>query len=363
MCSLLPALILLCCCGIANANAQVGGDQTQWHAASEFTLENVGWHEADAPYVRFPAHGHAQVPEGVWNLSRHSAGISVHFVSDAPEIRVRWSLISDQLAMPHMPATGVSGVDLYVRSENNKWVFAGNGRPTQQNDNIAAFNYRMKSGEVHEYQLYLPLYNGVTRVEIGVAPGAKLLPAEQHAEPNAPIVYYGTSIAQGGCASRPGMAFTCILSRELNIPIINLGFSGSAMLEPGVANLIGELNPKLFVIDALWNAGSLPHAELAKRLEGFARTLHTKHPQTPILFVGQSLVHPSAEPSGASKVQIDVVKRLQKEGIRGLSVLDGAKLYGDDTEGTVDGVHPNDLGMMAHARGLLPALKKLVGSH
>ena len=355
--SFLPALLLLFCCGIVNTT---GSDaQTIWHAASELTVENVGWHEASTPYVRFPAHGQAQLPAGVWNLSRHSAGISIHFLSDAPEIRVRWSLLNGDLAMPHMPATGVSGVDLYVRMEDGKWVFAGNGRPTKQNENIAAFNYHMKAGETHEYQLYLPLYNGVSRLEIGVDAAASLRPAEQHA---APIVYYGTSIAQGGCASRPGLAFTNILSRELNRPIINLGFSGSAMLEPGVANLISELDPRLFVIDALWNAGSLPSEELAKRLENFARSLRAKHPHTPILFVGQSLVHPATEPAKASKVQIDVVKRLQKEGMRGLSLLDGAKLYGDDAEGTVDGVHPNDLGMMAHAKGLYPTLKKLTGS-
>ncbi len=354
--SLLPALALFCCCCIASGGNVV--DTTVWHLASELTVENVGWHESTNPYVRFPAHGHDQVPSGVWFLSRHSAGVSVHFLSDAPEIRVRWSLINAELAMPHMPATGVSGVDLYVRAENGRWVFAGNGRPQKQNDNVATFNYGMKAGETHEYQLYLPLYNGVTSVEIGVDPSAKLQPAKQHAEP---IVYYGTSIAQGGCASRPGMAFTNILSRELDRPIINLGFSGSAMLEPDVATLIAELDPKLFVIDALWNAGSLPPAELAKRLEGFARTLRAKHPKTPILFVGQSLVHPIAEPSGTSKTQIEVVERLQKEGMLGLSILDGAKLYSDDTEGTVDGVHPNDLGMMAHAKALLPTLKRLVG--
>lgn len=357
MYSICATLILFCFCSAATA--QSGGDKTIWHAASEFTVENVGWHEAEAPYVRFPAHGKNQVPAGVWGLSRHSAGVSVHFASDAPEIRIRWSLLNTELAMPHMPATGVSGVDLYIRSESGNWVFAGNGRPTQQNDNVAAFNYGMKSGAMHEYQLFLPLYNGVSRVEIGVDPSATIRSAETHKEP---IVYYGTSIAQGGCASRPGMAFTCILSRELDRPIINLGFSGSAMLEPGVADLIAELNPKLFVIDALWNAGSLPHDELAKRLENFVRTLRAKHPSTPILFVGQSLVHPSADPSAASKVQIEVVQRLQKEGVRGLSLLDGARLYGDDTEGTVDGVHPNDLGMMAHAKGLLPTLKKILGS-
>lgn len=176
------------------------------------------------------------------------------------------------------------------------------------------------------------------------------------------MVYYGTSIAQGGCASRPGMAFTAILGRDMDRPIINLGFSGSALLEPEVAQLIAELDPAVFVIDALWNAGSLPEKELASRIENFARTLRAKHPETPLLFVGQSLVHPTHIPSNASKIQEQVIKMLIKEGVRGLYLLDGEKLFGIEGEGTVDGVHPNDLGMMTHAKALFPVLEKIVRS-
>ncbi len=345
------------------ANAQKSQQPSEWHTATEFTLEGKGWKETQSPYDRFPPKAQGKVVQNVWELSEQSAGIAVRFQSDAPRIWVRWSLTSPLalLAMPHMPATGVSGVDLYTRQADGKWVFVNNGRPLQVEGNLASFYPNNKTTEMQEYLLYLPLYNGTKSLEIGVGEGKRIqnvLPRPQ--DKAQPIAYYGSSIAQGGCASRPGMAFTAILGRALDRPILNFGFSGSAMLEPEVADLLAELAPLLFVLDSLPNSHNLPPDQLASRLTVFAKTLRAKHPSTPILFVGQSSVFPARHPLASSKIQEEVVKSLQAEGVKELYVLDGAKLFGTDSEGTVDGVHPNDVGMVAHAKALQTAIEKII---
>lgn len=265
------------------------------------------------------------------------------------------------MALPHMPATGVSGVDLYTRQDNHKWVFVGNGRPLKVESNIAQFYPPSKTGEMREYLLYLPLYNGTKSLELGVVKGHRIQNVLQRPQDKAqPVVYYGSSIAQGGCASRPGMAFTNILGRTLDRPVINLGFSGSAMLEQEVADTIAELDPILFVLDALPNAHNLPPDKLTARLTAFAKTLRAKHPDTPILFVGQASVFTDRLPLPASKLQETLVETLRQEGIKRLYLLDGANLFGADGEGTVDGAHPNDLGMVAHAKGLQGILERII---
>jgi lysophospholipase L1-like esterase len=327
-----------------------------WHSGTKFLIQGKCWPDTVTPYSRFKQQDKASLSRSVWDLGLHSAGVRVHFKTDARRIQVRWSLTSANLAMPHMPATGVSGVDLYVRSADGKWSFVANGRPAQQDGNVATFG--APAAGMQEYTLYLPLYNGTTSVEIGVQAADKIEAAP--ADARKPIVYYGTSIAQGGCASRPGLAYTNILARSLNRDVINLGFSGSAMLEEGVARTIATVDAAVFVVDALWNAASLPDAELSSRIENFARTLRAAHPNTPILFVGQAMVHPTAEPTHSSQLQQAVVAKLQDEGMKGLHLLDGSKLYSGDGEGTVDGVHPNDHGMVEHAKGLMPAIKALL---
>ncbi len=336
-------------------------EPSEWRSATEFTLEGKGWKETESPYDRFPPKAHGKVSENVWGLSQMSAGIAVRFQSDARQIWVKWSLTTDIMALPHMPATGVSGVDLYTRQEDSRWVFVGNGRPLKVENNIAQFYPPGKAGEMHEYLLYLPLYNGTKSLNIGVLQGSRIQNILQRPRDKAqPIVYYGSSIAQGGCASRPGMAFTNILGRALDRPIINLGFSGSAMLEPEVADIIAELDPILFVLDALPNAHNLPPDKLTARLTAFVKTLRAKHPNTPILLVGQAQVRPYAKPYGSSEIQEAAAQALEQEGMKNLYLLDGAKLFGGDGEGTVDGVHPNDYGMMAHAKGLQGTLERII---
>ena len=244
--------------------------KTLWFEIQHLGLEGQGWQETKSPFDRLPAKADGIVRTLVWNLSRHSAGISVRFVTDANTIQAKWTLTSSRLAMPHMPATGVSGLDLYVNTPGGIWRWVANGRPTKQTNEVQLLS-EIPPGR-HEFCLYLPLYNGVTKVEIGIPAGAELarLPRSKGAEK--PIVFYGTSITHGGCASRPGMVHTSILGRRLNRPVINLGFSGNGTMDLEIAKLLAELDASLYVIDCLPNMGAEPVRQRVKPLHSARRS-------------------------------------------------------------------------------------------
>ena len=122
--------------------------------------------------------------------------------------------------------------------------------------------------------------------EIGLPADAKLSKAEPYKNEDSslrkPIVFYGTSITQGGCASRPGMVHTAILQRRLDHPVVNLGFSGNGKMEPEVVELMAEIDASCFVIDCLPNMDA---KEVAERTEPLVRKLREAQPKTPILLV------------------------------------------------------------------------------
>jgi lysophospholipase L1-like esterase len=323
----------------------------EWRQLRGEDVEGKGWQETAAPFDRLPTSAQVLVPPSVWNLSHHSAGLCFRFVTASPQIGVRWS-VGGELAMPHMPASGVSGVDLYGRDTSGKWRFIGVGQPRQQVGNQAIF--AGASGGPREFCLYLPLYNNTLRVEVGFAPGTGLLPPPPRK--HRPIVFYGTSITQGGCASRPGMAFTAIAARALERSHINLGFSGNGKMELALAGLLSEIDASVYVLDCLRN---MSEPQVAERLEPFLRKLREKRPQTPILCAGDAFLEAPQEPA-RSKITRETVERLTKAGVAGLTYLPMQGAWGSDGEATVDGVHPTDLGMTRQAELFTRALRKLV---
>ena len=341
-------------CVIAAA-PQAGQDgQIVWHDCKDIGIEGKGWSDTLSVYDRLPGSARGKAPKDVWELSHHSAGLCVRFTTDAASIQVRWTLLSAELAMPHMPATGVSGVDLYLEDAKGQWRFVGNGRPSGVS-NTAAF----EASPGKQHLLYLPLYNGVKSVEIGIAKD-RTISAYRGAsvKPRKPIVFYGTSITQGGCASRPGMAFTAIVGRKLDTPVINLGFSGSGRMEPAMADLMAELDPSVYVLDCLWN---MTPALVAERIAPCVRRLRQSHPNTPIVLVEDCSVG-NVNPTPMGLVLRDTYDKLKADGVAGLYFLSNQDMLGTDGEGTVDGCHPNDLGMMrladAFTKKLAPIVQK-----
>jgi lysophospholipase L1-like esterase len=261
--------------------------------------------------------------------------------------------------MNHMAATGVSGVDLYLRYDGH-WRWVGVGRPSEQKN-----EFTLVSGlaaEKREYALYLPLYNGVTKVELGVPEGSKLDKAPLRTRNTKPVVFYGTSITQGGCASRPGMAYPAIIGRKLDVPTINLGFSGGGKCEHEVADFLAELDPSVYVIDPLPN---MSNDVVDERVRYLLNTLRLKHPKTPVILI-ENIVYQNEyvrpDKNGISGPRNQTLARVYKDCAPGwngkLYYVRCTKLLGSDGEGTVDGVHPTDLGFLRMADVLTPIIKK-----
>lgn len=336
-------------CGVADPDGN-----TVWYDGKVLAIEGKGWTNTASCYDRLPANANSNVTTGVWTLSHDSAGICLRFTTDSSSLRVRWTLLKNDLAMPHMPATGVSGVDLYSRNEAGEWRFVGNGPPSG-GANSASFSLTAGSDNM----MYLPLYNGVKSIEIGIPKNTTLsTPKRSHREQHKPIVFYGTSITQGGCASRPGLAATAIVGRALDIPVINLGFSGSGKMEPEIAGLLSELDPSIYVLDCLWN---MDPSMVTDRVEPFVRELRKTHATTPILLVEDSNFA-GVTPTGKGRLLRGVYDKLTKDGIKGIHFLPNTEMLGSDFEGTVDGCHPNDLGMMRQATVFTEALAAILAS-
>ena len=329
--------------------------ETKWYNAAELRIDSKGWEDTPTPYCRLSKAVKDNVPVSVWNLSKQSAGLLVHFNTDSAEISLQWTL-TGTLAMPHMPATGVSGIDLYHRSEKGHWQFLHNARPTAKKNN-AVIKVNNAKRNLREYKIYLPLYNGIESLEIGVSKDAAF--SQPPVSKNKPIVYYGTSITQGACASRPGMAYTAMLDRILDRPIINLGFSGSGKMESIMSKTIAEIDAEVFVIDCLWNLSSTEDKLIEQRTTTLIKTIRNSHANTPILFVGQSHFK-EPHPTTKTKVLQRVINKSIDEGIKNIHFIEGNDLLGDDKDATVDGCHPNDLGMKRHADVLAPAIRKLI---
>jgi lysophospholipase L1-like esterase len=350
-----------------NFAAKDASGEWLWYDAKGLTVEGKGWTDTEWFYDRLPARAKGVVPDSVWSLSRHSAGLCVRFVTDTPKISARWKVLNSDLAMPHMPATGVSGLDLYVarvvptRNDNGVWRWIGNGRPAgQTTETLLAGGIPEGS---HEYVVYLPLYNGTESLDIGVVPTATISKAPAHPAGNdKPILFYGTSITHGGCASRPGMAYPAILGRRLDRPTINLGFSGNGKMEMEMEALIAEVDAAVYVLDCLPN---MSPEMVTERIEPFVTALRKARPGTPIVLVENIAYQAGAFLPASKAAYADknaalraAYERLTGNGIGGLHYVPGETLLGADGEATVDGTHPTDLGFLRMADALDPVLRK-----
>ena len=356
---LILAVIALYLSFAAGAQTIKNEPKLHWFNAKEFCVEGKGWSETDHFFDRLPAKAKGVVRESVWGLSEDSPGICIRFVTDATAISARWTLRKKKLAMTNMPASGVSGLDLYVRY-NGEWRWLGAARPD------SLFNdKKLTTGMSHELReclLYLPLYNGIEQLEIGVPFGARCELPPPRPTNTKQVVFYGTSIVQGGAASRPGMAYPAILCRRLDCTMINLGFSGNAVCEAEIASLLAELDPAAYMLDPLPNMNS----EMVKeRMPALIAKIRKAHPVTPLILVentemGDAPVNPSRRGSykAANAILRKIFEQCVKDGDRKLFYIRGDKLLGTDGQGTVDRVHPSDLGFMRMADAMEPILKR-----
>jgi len=342
---------------------KAAADNLEWHDVTKWGVEGRILPEQDRKrwFDRLPGNAEGKVTPAVWGLSRDSAGMMVRFKTNATAISVHYKLSKDRLAQPHMPATGVSGVDLYARDADGKWKWVMVTKPATQ-EVRAEIIKDLAPGE-REYAAYLPLYNGVDLLEIGVAKGSKfegLTPREK------PLVFYGTSITHGACASRPGMVHTGILGRRLDMPVVNLGFSGNGRMDAAVGEYLVQIDAAMYVIDCLPNMNA---AAVTEKCIPLVKQLRAAKPGTPIVLVEDrrftnDWIWPAkkqfhTENHAALKAAYDT---LVKEGVQGLHYIPGDHLYGDDTEGATDASHASDLGFMRQADIFEPVLRKALGN-
>ena len=356
----LKAACMLLCLSFSLGLLGQANKPIQWHDASEWVTEGRAWGNEERArwFDRLPARAEGVVTDAVWNLSRHSAGMMVRFQTDASSIHAKWSLLSANLAMPHMPASGVSGLDLYARDERGEWRWAAATRPNQQ-----SMETRLLQGirpGLREYAVYLPLYNGTESLEIGVPEGAAFKGLSPRAAK--PIVFYGTSITHGACASRPGMTHPAILGRRLDHPVINLGFSGNGKMHPEVGALLTAIDAAVFVIDCLPNMNA---KAVTDRTIPLVQQLRKAHPETPVVlvedrrFTNDWLLPEKAAFHDANHTALRrAYTELKVSGVSNLFYISGDDLLGHDAEGATDASHPNDLGFMRQADVFEPVLRE-----
>ena len=334
----------------------------EWHDVTKWGVEGRGWADQERKrwFDRLPAKAEGKVTPAVWNLSRDSSGMMVRFKTDATTISARYTLLKASLGMPHMPATGVSGVDLYARDDEGNWRWVQVTKPAAQTVEATIIT-GLKPGS-REYAAYLPLYNGVESLEIGVNKGAQF---EGLSPRPKPIVFYGTSITHGACASRPGMVHTAILGRRFDRPVINCGFSGNGKMDAAVGDLLGELDAAAYVIDCLPNMNA---ALVTERAVPLVKQLRAARPETPIILVEDRRFSNDWITPDKHRFHDDNHAALKKAydelvaaGVKGLSYIPGDHLYGDDSEGSTDASHASDLGFMRQADIFEPVLRAALG--
>lgn len=316
-------------------------------------------------YNRLPDRAQEVLRKRVWDLSRQTAGESINFTTNAKEIKVRYK-VKLRKAMNHMPATGVSGVDLYTydRDGNEVWLtakYAFKDTVTYNYGPIDALDVRAK---YRRYTLYLPLYNEVEWLEIGVEEGAKF--TFEAPSLSKPIVAYGTSICQGACASRPAMAWTNILQRRLGRPVINLGFSGNAMHETPIIDMIADIDAAVYILDGMPNSFSIPSPALQDTLSKAIRHLRNKRPDIPIILADhsgypQNKVYKSYkdDQEHALKALEEVYQKLSHEGVKGLYRLRYDQIA-MTSEMMIEGLHMSDYGMTRYADAYEPLLREIL---
>lgn len=352
-------LLLLLLLTSALASAQKT-DELNFTNADQFTL--IGKAEVTPNrYDRIDTNKYKGLPPRVAQLLTNSAGLAISFKTNSTVIAAKWC-VSKSRALPNMMPTAQKGVDLYIKN-GNKWQFAGIGRVSKVcNDEVLIS--RMDNTE-KECLLYLPLYDMVEKVEIGIEKKARI---GTNNDPFAKrVLIYGSSIVQGTGASRPGMAYPARLSRATGINFINLGLSGSAKMEPEVADMVAAINADAYILDCVPNTN--PQL-VTERTANLINTIWKKHADAPII-VMQSLVRETGywdKTLGAQvkqqniNVQTEVLSLLQK-GMKNLYFITSENMIGADHEGTIDGTHPNDLGYDRMINSIQPQIVDVLNKH
>ncbi|MBQ4559255.1 MAG: hypothetical protein IJA54_02870 [Tyzzerella sp.] len=303
-------------------------------------------------FRRMPEIVAKNVSDGVFCLHVHAAGGRVRFKTDSSYVAIH-AKMSNIGKMPHFALTGSAGFDLYA---NNHYISTF-VVPFDINDGYESIIH-FQSNKMREITINFPLYSSVDELYVGISDQAELYAPEPY-RVKEPIVYYGSSITQGGCASRPGMSYESIVSRRLNADFINLGFSGNAKGEDKIGEYISGLKMSCFVYDYDHNAPSVEH--LKNTHEKMFKRIRRNNPNIPIVIMSR----PKFDLTEDEMLRLDVIKTTYKNAVengdKNVYLIEGRTLMemaGD--EGTVDNCHPNDFGFASMAKVVGDVLAKIL---
>jgi len=328
---------------------------------SRIHVHGLGWYAETRPFLwRFPQRFHSVLPEGLFEAGKQTAGVRLRFRTDSGHLSLRASFPSEPYPHPNMTRYTAQGIATYVDGQCWSSVIPSEGGKGE----VEVVLFHQAPRREKEVCLYLPLYGSIDIHELILDADASLAPPRPYAHP-LPVVFYGTSITQGGCASRPGLSYQAMLSRQLNIDYINMGFSGRGKCESQVALILAELRTSCFVLDVGQN--NTPE-ELEQRIGPFIDILREAQPKTPLLITIPIFYNAelwSSEYAQESEKKREIIRNavLQRKqaGDTRIFLLEKDHYLGEwFTDGSVDGGHPNDLGFFYMAKGMASLLSQIL---
>lgn len=321
-------------------------------------MNGLWWWDETAPKLqRLPDRMERAVPETVWNLAQQPSGARIRFATNAGDLGIRAHFPHLQ-HMNNMCRIGQMGIDPWVDGKCWRPLF-----PVADDPDFEDMFCSGKPNQRREVCLYLGLYAPVEITDIGISEGAEIYPPAPFAI-GKPVAYYGSSITQGGCASRAGMSYQAIVSRQLNVDFINLGWSGAGLGETALAEAMAEIDASCYVIDFCQNC---PTVEFLREVYApFLQTIRNRRPDTPMICV--SPIYSTSEAYADTtrlkdmrQVIRDAVAQRLDMGDTHIELVEGYDMLGPEVDfGIVDSSHPNDIGFMAMANGIEPALRRAV---
>ncbi|MBQ8321421.1 MAG: hypothetical protein IJX92_03540 [Clostridia bacterium] len=325
----------------------------KYYGINEHPFEIYGVIKAQEGHVRMPREVAKNVSAGIAQDYANTAGGRVRFVTDSPYVAVSAEL-SSIYQFSSMSIMGTCGIDVYVDGE-----FGGIVRPdvTNPDTHITDIVNMRERGE-HIVEVNFPLYTGVKELFIGVDEGAAIKPAPKYTY-DKPIVFYGSSITNGACASRPGLSYPARISRMLDTNYINLGFGGLCKAEQAMTDYIAGLDMSIFVLDYDYNAPDADYLE--KTHENAYLTVRERNPDLPIVMISC----PRADLRGAWGKRLEIIRRTYDNAIakgdKNVYMINGSEFFREiGYDYAADGVHPTDLGFDLMAKGIAPILQGIL---
>ncbi len=326
-------------------------------------LYGVYYDEAYGGYLRMPLevakacdeHNRAEV-DCLQYLVRNTAGGRLRFSTNSRYVAIKG--IEEVGYMNHMPLTGSGGFVLYQDGEQGSKYYANLMFVSCDDGTFDAF-VDTGNREWKSFTMYFPLYSSVYALSLGYDKDAEIGAGKKYAQKGR-IIYYGSSITQGGCASRAGNSYQGRIERKIDMDYLNLGFSGNAKGELAMAEYIASLSAEIFVCDYDYNAEDAAYLR-ATHLP-FVETYRKKNPTTPVILVSRPSATLDEDTVERREVILDTYRAMQTRGDKNIYFVDGYALFeGEQREDcTVDGCHPNDLGFYRMSVGIGGQIERIL---